>query len=69
MLLRNKDQFLIVNGLEIEMVRLKYLFSAAEAAEKIMTKWSDEEEQNIDIVLLPTKYIDAMTDNEEVMTM
>ena len=42
MLLRNEDQFLIVDGLEIEMAEFKYLFSAVEAAEKIMAEWSDE---------------------------
>ena len=66
MLLRNKDQFLIADGLEIEMVKFKYLFSAVEAAEKIMAEWSDEEEDNIDIVLLPPENIDAVTDEEEV---
>ena len=55
MLLRNEDQFLIVDGLEIEMAEFKYLFSAVEAAEKIMAEWSDEEEYNIDIALLPPK--------------
>ena len=66
MLLRNEDQFLIVDGLEIEMAEFKYLFSAVEAAEKIMAEWSDEEEDNIDIVLLPPENIDAVTDEEEV---
>ena len=66
MLLRNEDQFLIVDGLEIEMAKFKYLFSAVEAAEKIMAEWSDEEEDNIDIVLLPPENIDAVTDDEEV---
>ena len=37
-----------------------------EAAEKMMTEWSDEEEDNIDIVLLPPENIDALTDEEEV---
>ena len=66
MLLRNEDQFLIVDGLEIEMAKFKYFFSAVEAAEKIMAEWSDEEEDNIDIVLLPPENIDAVTDDEEV---
>ena len=66
MLLRNEDQFLIADGLEIEMAEFKYLFSAVEAAEKIMAEWSDEEEDNIDIVLLPQGNIDAGTDDEEV---
>ena len=66
MLLRNEDQFLIVDGLEIEMAKFKYFFSAVEAAEKIMAEWSDEEEDNIDIVLLPPENIDAVTDEEEV---
>ena len=66
MLLRNEDQFLIVDGLEIEMAKFKYLFSAVEAAEKIMAEWSDEEEDNIDIVLLPPENIAAGTDDEEV---
>ena len=65
MLLRNEDQFLIVDGLEIEMANLKCLFSVVEAAEKIMAEWSDEED-NIDIVLLPPENIDAVTDDEEV---
>ena len=64
--MRNEDQFLIVDGLEIEMAEFKYLFSAVEAAEKIMAEWSDEEEDNIDIVLLPPENIDAVTDDEEV---
>ena len=64
--MRNEDQFLTVGGLEIEMVKFKYLFSAVEAAEKIMAEWSDEEEDNIDIVLLPPKNIDTVTDDEEV---
>ena len=58
--------FLIADGLEIGMVKFKYLFSAVEAAEKIMAEWSDEEEDNIDIVLLPPENIDAVTDDEEV---
>ena len=66
MLLRNEDQFLIVDGLEIEMAKFKYFFSAVEAAEKIMAEWSDEEEDNIDIVLLPPENIDAVTGEEEV---
>ena len=66
MLLRNEDQFLIVDGLEIEMANFKCLFSSVEAAEKIMAEWSDEEEDNIDIVLLPPENIDAVTDDEEV---
>ena len=66
-LLRNEDQFLIVDGLEIEMVNFKCLFSAVEAAEKIIAEWSDEEEEdNIDIVLLPPGNIDAVTDDDEL---
>ena len=42
MLLRNEDHFLTADGLEIGMVKFKYLFSAVEAAEKIMVEWSDE---------------------------
>ena len=56
--MRKEDQFLIVDGLENEMAKFKYFFSAVEAAEKVMAEWSDEEEDNIDIVLLP--------DDEEV---
>ena len=68
MLFRNKDQYLIVVGLEIEMAKFKYLFPTVEAAEKTMAEWSDEEEMegNIDTVLLPLENIDAVTDNEEV---
>ena len=66
MLLRNEYQFLIVDGLQIEMAKVKYLFSAVEAAEKIMAEWSAEEEDNIDIVLLPQENIDAVTGDEEV---
>ena len=67
MLLRKKYQFLIVDGLEIEMAKFKYLFSEVEAAEKIMAEWSDEEEENnIETVLLPPENIDAVTDDEEV---
>ena len=65
MLLRNEDQFLIVYGLQIEMAKFKYFFSAVEAAGKIRAKWSDEE-NNIDTVLLPSENIDAVTDDEEV---
>ena len=65
MLLRNEDQFLIVDGLETEMVNFKCLFSAVEAAEKAMAEWSDEEEDNIDTVLLPPENIEAVTDDEE----
>ena len=50
----------------IEMAKFKYLFSAVEAAEKMMAQWSDEEEDKIDIVLLPPENIDAVTDNEKV---
>ena len=56
MLLRNEDQFLIVDGLEIQMAKFKCIFSAVEAAEKIMAAWSDEEEDNIDIVVTTRKY-------------
>ena len=50
MLSRNEYQFLIIEGLEIEMAKFKYLFSAVEAAEKIIAEWSDDEEKdNIDI--------------------
>ena len=64
--MRDEDQFLIVDGLEIEMAKFKYFFSAVEAAEKVMAEWSDEEEDNIDIVLLPPENIDAVTNDEEV---
>ena len=64
-MLRNEDQFLIVYCLEIEMAKFKYFFSALEAAEKIMAKWSDEED-NIDTVLLPPENMDAVTDDEEL---
>ena len=64
MLLRNEDQFLIVDGLEIEIVKFKYLFSVLETAEKIMAEWSDEED-NIDIALLSPESIDAVTAAEE----
>ena len=65
-LLTKEDQFLIVDGLEIEMTKFKYLFPAVEAVEKIMGEWSgDEEEDNIDIALLPPENIDAVTDHEE----
>ena len=66
MLLRNEDQFLIVDGSEIEMGKFKYLFSAVKAAEEIMAEWNGEEEDNIGIVVLPPKNIDAVTDDEEV---
>ena len=67
MLLRNEDQFLMVDGSETETANFKFLFSAAEAAEKIMAEWSDDvEEDNIDIALLPPENIDAVTDDEEV---
>ena len=45
---------------------LNIFLSAAEAAEKIIAEWSDEEEDNIDIVLLPPKNIDTVTDDQEV---
>ena len=66
MLLRNEDNFLIVDGLEIELSEFKYLSSAVQATEKIMAQWSDEEEDKIDIVLVPPVNIDAVTDDEEV---
>ena len=66
MLLRNEDQFLIADGLEITMANFKCLFFAIEAVEKIMAEWSDEEEDNIDTVLLPSESTDAVTDDEEV---
>ena len=64
MLLRKEDQFLIVDGLEIEMANFIFFSPAVEAAEKIMAEWSDEEEDNIDIALLPPENIDAVTDDE-----
>ena len=64
MLLRKEDQFLIVDGLEIEMANFNFFSPAVEAAEKIMAEWSDEEEENIDIALLPPENIDAVTDDE-----
>ena len=64
MLLRKEDQFLIVDGLEIEMANFNFFSPAVEAAEKIMAEWSDEEEDNIDIALLPPENIDAVTDDE-----
>ena len=56
------DQFLISSGLETEMAKSKYLFSAVQAAGKVMAEWSDEEEDSIDIALLPPENIDAVTD-------
>ena len=41
-------------------------FSAVEAAEKIIAERSDEEEDNIDIILLPPENTDAVTDDVEV---
>ena len=57
-MLRNEDQLLIVEGLEAEKAKFKYLFSVVEAAGKIMAEWSDEVEDNIDIVLLLPENID-----------
>jgi len=48
------------------MAMFKHLYSAVEAAEKIMAEWTDEEEDNIDIVLLPPENTDTVTDDEEV---
>ena len=48
------------------MAKFKRLYSAVEAAEMIMDEWNDEEEENMDIVLLPPENTDNVTDDEEV---
>ena len=37
-----------------------------EAAEKIMNEWSDDEDNEVDLVVLPPKKVDALTDNEDI---
>ena len=48
------------------MATYSRLFSAVEAAEKIMSEWSDDEDNAVDIVLLPPEHVDSITDDEEV---
>ena len=37
-----------------------------EAAEKIMSEWSDDEDNNEHIVVLPPEKVDALTDNGDI---
>ena len=48
------------------MASYKRLCSAVEAAEKIMSEWSDDEDNNEHIVVLPPEKVDALTDNEDI---
>ena len=48
------------------MSPFKRLISAFEAAGQIMNKWSDEESNAVDMVILPPDNFDALTDEEEV---
>ena len=48
------------------MANFKRFYSAVEAAEKIMTDWSDEEDDNIDMVMLPTENVYVVTDDEQI---
>ena len=48
------------------MSPFKRLISAVEAAGQIMNKWSDEESNAVDMVILPPDNFDALTDEEEV---
>ena len=50
----------------IKMASYKRLCSAVEAAEKIMSEWSDDEDNNEHIVVLPPEKVDALTDNGDI---
>ena len=48
------------------MPTFKRLISAVEAAEQIMKEWRDNENNAVDIVILPPDNVDLLTDDEEV---
>ena len=48
------------------MPTFKRLISAVEAAEQIMKEWRDNENNTVDIVILPPDNVDLLTDDEEV---
>ena len=48
------------------MVNYKGLYSAVKAAEKIMNEWSDDEDNEVDIAVLPPGKVDALTDNDDI---
>ena len=48
------------------MVNCKGLYSAVKAAEKIVNKWSDDEDNEVDIAVLPPGKVDALTDNDDI---
>ena len=48
------------------MVNYKGLYSAVKAAEKIMNEWSDDEDNEVDIAVLPPGKVGALTDNDDI---
>ena len=46
------------------MANFKRFYSAVKAAKKIMADWSDEEDDDIDMVILPTENVYVITDDE-----
>lgn len=58
----------ILQSLKIDFIMANYkrLWSAFEAAKKIMANWSDEEDDITDMVILPQGSVDAVTDDEEI---
>ena len=48
------------------MPMFKRLICTVEAAEPKMNKWSDDEIDTVDIVILPPDNVDLATDDEEI---
>ena len=48
------------------MSTFKRLISAVQAAEQVMNKWSDDESNTIDIVILWQGNVDSLADDEGV---
>ena len=48
------------------MPTFKRFISAVEAAEQIMKEWRENENNAVDIVILPPDNVDLLTDDEEV---
>ena len=48
------------------MPTFKRLISAVQAAEQVMNKWSDDESNTIDIVILWQGNVDSLADDEGV---
>ena len=48
------------------MPTLKRMISAVEAAGQIMNKWSDDESNAVNMVILPLDNFGALTDEEDV---